>query len=566
VLAIASLAVGLLEAAFLVVASRTALAITSGSAMVPVTRGVLLDRPDAIWLSVLFVLARLAVAMAGVRASVGLAYRVSSDVRSKLVGRFIDAGWSAQRAEAAGSLHLLMVQFPERVADLVVNISSTSGAALSLLAMLAMALVVDAVAALVVVVSLAVLAFALHPLRRRVRVRSREVLQHQSRLAGAVAEFGAAALELRVFGRETQTKARLSALANDFQHARWRIDAMTNAVSPVYVSLGYLAMLAALAAAALANPTQLASVGAVMVIMLRTLGYGQQVQGGSTAFAQVVPLLEKIDRAAERLVPHRETSGGVSLAHLGPIELTDVQYRYDADLADVLRGISLRLEPGESLGVVGPSGGGKSTLLQLLLGLVEPTSGTITVGGVPLSTADWSSWTSRVALVPQQPTLLAGTIADNLTFLRANVTNDDMEQACRLAHLWTDVCAMPDGLLTRIGNDRQLSGGQRQRLAIARALVGRPELLILDEPTSAADIDAETAIRDALISLQGNVTLVVVSHRISTVEQCDKIAVLCGGTLEATGTPAHVSDVSPFYQRMLAGSSRDNLSAENRPG
>ena len=549
---VAALAVGVLEAVFLVIASRTALAIASGDETVQVTRGLRLSVLTAIGVAVIVIVLRLVANLAGVRASLGLAYRISAELRTRLAHRFIDADWSSQRAKPAGTLQLLLVQYPEQIASLVVSVTASLAAAVSLLGLLVAAVVVDPASTLVIVGSLAAMYLVLSPLRKKIAVRTHTALEHQARFADSAAEMGQLTLELRTFGREEQAKAHIDGLVVNYLRAQWRTNIVVNAVSPVYVFLGYLAVLFALAAVADVGSARLASVGAVMLIMLRSLGYGQQVQYSSTVLAQVGPMLDHIEQTTDALEPRPVRHDAAPIDTLGSIELRDVVYRYPESNSAALNGVSLRIEPGEAIGIVGPSGGGKSTLVQVLLGLLEPSSGVVNVGDVPLERITRASWTSLVSFVPQEPALLTGTVADNLAFFRPGISTEALERACRAAHLWSEIQQMPEGLATPIGpTARRLSGGQRQRLAIARALVGAPQLLILDEPTSALDVDAETAIREALADLKGQVTIVVVAHRLSTLSACDRIAVMADGRIDAVGTPADLNGNSAFYRRMV---------------
>jgi ATP-binding cassette, subfamily B, bacterial len=201
----------------------------------------------------------------------------------------------------------------------------------------------------------------------------------------------------------------------------------------------------------------------------------------------------------------------------------------------VLRDVDLTIAAGDTIGVVGPSGGGKSTFTQLLLNLRWPTTGTVTAAGVPLKALDDECWSRLVALVPQDNKLVFGTVADNVRFFRPWLDDDDVERAVRAAHLHDEIVALPDGYQTVVGpGARDLSGGQRQRLGIARGLVGRPQLLILDEPTSALDSRSEHLIRRTLEELADSTTLVVVAHRPATLEICRRLFVVEGGRLIET--------------------------------
>jgi len=220
------------------------------------------------------------------------------------------------------------------------------------------------------------------------------------------------------------------------------------------------------------------------------------------------------------------------------IELVDVGYSYD-DRIPAIRDVNLTIRRGEVLGIVGPSGSGKSTLLQVLLRLRLPGSGEVLVDGVDYATIDRTSWSHLVAVVPQEPQLIEASIADNIAFLRPEVTRDDVERAAEAAHVAAEVRELPDGFDTMLGpRGTGLSGGQKQRVAFARALAGTPQLLILDEPTSALDSESERRIRETISELEGRVTLVIVAHRLSTLDVCDRVITIADGTIEAITPPA----------------------------
>jgi ATP-binding cassette, subfamily B, bacterial len=225
-----------------------------------------------------------------------------------------------------------------------------------------------------------------------------------------------------------------------------------------------------------------------------------------------------------------------------------VRFEYVPD-RPVLHGISATVQPNEVVGIVGPSGSGKSTLVQLLLGLRAPTSGTVLADGRPIDTLARAEWVRKVAFVPQAAHLLRGSVADNIRFLRDHLTDDDVERAALLAHLHDEIVAFPDGYAHDVGEGgSHLSGGQQQRLCLARALAGDPEVLVLDEPTSALDGRSEALVRETLAELAHRMTIVIVAHRTSTLEVCDRIMVVQSGQLVAFDTPFVLQVASPAYR------------------
>ena len=236
---------------------------------------------------------------------------------------------------------------------------------------------------------------------------------------------------------------------------------------------------------------------------------------------------------------------------MGSIEFSSVSFSY-LSTREVVQNVSFQLSAGNSYGIIGPSGSGKSTLVQLLLGIRNPTSGLITANGIDLKEIDRSFWTSKVAFVPQDATLITGTVAQNIAFYRPGISEQQMIEAARSAHVLEDIQKLPLGFNTDLGERaQQLSGGQRQRLSIARALVGNPELLILDEPTSALDMTSESVIRDTIASLNGCVTVVVIAHRLSTLDVCGRLMVIQDGQLKAFATPIELAADNAFYKETL---------------
>jgi ABC-type multidrug transport system fused ATPase/permease subunit len=222
----------------------------------------------------------------------------------------------------------------------------------------------------------------------------------------------------------------------------------------------------------------------------------------------------------------------------GIVALRDVHFRYDRSTDDVLRGINLEISPGSSLAIAGPSGGGKTTLVDILLGLLEPTRGQVLLGGEDIRT-DLPGWQTTLGMVSQDVFWVSDTLAANIAFGVPPASHDPglLAQAVDDAQLRTFVDALPDGLDTLLGDGGvRLSGGQLQRLGIARALYVQPQLIVLDEATSALDNITERRIADTMEALRGRTTLVIVAHRLSTVRNCDRLVFLEGGRVSAAGT------------------------------
>lgn len=521
-LVIASFTAGMIEAAFLVAATRTGLAIANNAGVVELTRGFTLTINEALLVAGGLIAVRMLVTLLDVRVQTGLAYRVATGLRKQMARAFLDASWAVQQAQPAGTLQQVVVTFPNRASDLLSTITGAGGAALSLVALLAMAVVVDAQATLVVLAALVALSVVLGPLRRRILRRASTAVQHELVFANQVAEVSALGLEIQAFGAQAAVGEQLEKAIDQNALSQRSVRLLANALSPVYVSLAYAAVILALAAVTAFGTSNLDSVGAVMLVMLRSLGYGQILQSGSSAASQIAPFLAQVRETLAKFAERPPEWGSLTPHGVTPIEFRNVTFGYDPS-RPVLSNLGLRLDQGEILGVVGASGAGKSTLIQLMLGMRRPDAGEILVAGTPLTEVDRTWWSERVAFVPQDAQLITGTVADNIRFYRDGINDGELEMAARAAHVWEEICGMSAGLHTHLGErGQQLSGGQRQRLSIARALVGRPDLLVLDEPTSALDELSEAAIRETLEELKGRVTIVVIAHRPTTLEACDR--------------------------------------------
>ncbi|RKH50732.1 peptidase domain-containing ABC transporter, partial [Corallococcus llansteffanensis] len=256
---------------------------------------------------------------------------------------------------------------------------------------------------------------------------------------------------------------------------------------------------------------------------------GQQLQMVGAHLNRLVDILEA---APEQDLPHVTQAPALS----GRVELRDVSFRYSADGPVVLDGISLRIEPGQKVALVGRSGSGKTTLAMLLLGLHEPTTGEIRYDGLAMQSLDYVALRGQFGAVLQEPFLFSGSLRENITFSDPALSLEQVTEAARLAVIHEDIERMPMGYETVISGSggSGLSGGQRQRIAVARALVRKPALLLLDEATSQLDVLTESQL-DQNLGRQ-SCTRILIAHRLSTVRDADLILVLEAGRLVEQGT------------------------------
>lgn len=552
VLALVSFAGAALEAAFLVLLTTALLALTTRSETVGVPMaGISISLPTALATCAGAMVVRLVLALVGVRLSADLASNVTTDVRHRLAGAYLATSWSVQQAEASGRLQELLTSFVNRVNNAMTALTQGVTAALSLVGFLSMGVLVDPVATLAVIGGLGLLAAVLTPLRGRARRRSAAAARSNLEFASAVAELGALGQEMQTFGVHDQFRARIDGLTREAADAGRRVQVVSSSLSPVYTFLAYTAIVAGVASLGATGYDDLAGIGSVLLLMLRSLSYGQQLVNVSGQLAASRPFLERVNTTIAEYEVRRASNGPARPAHAAPIEARGLTYRYVAD-RPALHGLDFTIDRGEMVGVIGPSGSGKSTLAQILLGLRDPSSGVVTVDGMDLTSIDRSWWTGHMAFVPQDPQLLTGTVAENIRFFRTGITDEEVVVAAEQANIAGDVSRLPLQFDTHLGErGGMLSGGQRQRLAIARALVGRPNILVLDEPTSALDGESEALIRETLATLHGAITIVIIAHRMSSLDLCDRIMVLERGRITGFSAPETLRTTSGFYRQAL---------------
>jgi ATP-binding cassette subfamily B protein len=550
-LALASILGGALEAAFLVIVTRTTFAVSENRSDVDTFAGATATVTVALTLALGVVILRIIASVAGSWQSAQLSSRLVASIRNQLASAFLRASWDAQHQNRSGRLQELLTTYAQQGTVLGNALGNAVTAGFSLSALLVSAIFVDPKASLALIAGVTVLAIILRPIRTAIRNQARAAASTGMTFATSLNEISQLGLEMHIFGIQAQTEQRVHRLVAANEATTRRLRFLQGLLPAMYTGLAYLAVIGAVAAISAMNPSDLGSIGAVMLIMLRSLSYGQGLQAASANINSTLPFLNSLDHELQRFQRAELRPGPRDVTSARAIKLNEVDFGYTLD-TPVLRGLSLEIGPNEIVGVIGPSGSGKSTLVQLLLGIRQPTSGSLTVDGHSLNLLNRIQWVRKVTFVPQDAHLVEGTVEDNIRFYREWVTKEAIQGAAELANLSVDLEAWDEGIYRQVGSQgSMLSGGQKQRLIIARALVESPDLLILDEPTSSLDVGSEALIRATLNGLRDDMTILIVAHRLSTLDICDRIMVMQDGKVVAFDTPENLRTSSDFYKRSL---------------
>lgn len=391
-----------------------------------------------------------------------------------------------------------------------------------------------------ILVPIAVILFRL--IRKSMAQRNREFRLSVEDMSGHVSEMLRLIPVTRAHHLEDRELSRVGERLEKIRETGFRLDSLNAVFNSVNWSMIMVFNLLTLCCAAYLYMKGILKVGIGDVTLLA--GYFNIISGAVMQLLNFLPAmtkgLESVKSIGEVLeCPDIEQNEGGKAVNAvrGEFEFRNVSFRYDPDAEYALRDFSLHVKPGETIALVGASGAGKSTVAQLVIGFIRPTEGTILLDGVDMNGLDLRTYRRFISVVTQETILFDGSIRDNIAYGIPDAKDRDIFRAVKFASLEPLINSLPEGLDTRIKeNGSRLSGGQRQRIAIARALMRDPRVLILDEATSALDVDSESEIKAALEQLMKGRTSFVVAHRLSTIQNADRIVVLGGGRILEIGT------------------------------
>ncbi len=481
-----------------------------------------------------------------------IAVEVQARLRRELFDAYSRASWAVQSRDREGQLQETITGQVNTATGGALQATTLITSSFTFVVLMISAVTLSAIAAVVVGCATVLLFGGLRPLRNRVVRSARELSRSQVAFAGGIAESVRVVEEMHVFGVAGAQRARIEGFSQGVQRYFFRTQLLGKLIGGIYQSVIYLLLVGGVAGFwFFAKGDNAAALGGVVLLLIRAGSTGQNVQSAYQGIAQSMPFIERTQEAVNYYKQAATHDAGQSLAKVETIGFEKVAYAYRED-TPVLSGISFEVSRGEVVGIIGPSGAGKSTLVQLLLRLRRPNEGRYLINGVSADQFAHDDWRRLVSYVPQEPRLLHATVADNIRFFR-DIDDEAVERAARLARIHDDIVGWAKGYETIVGPRADaVSGGQQQRICLARALVARPEIVVLDEPTSALDPHSEALIGESLSALKSELTLFIIAHRMSTLDMCDRVMVIVDGRLVAFDTKARLQTDNSYYRHASA--------------
>ncbi len=438
------------------------------------------------------------------------------------------------------------------------TISQLLTSALTVVAALAMMVTISPLLALITVLTVPLSLWVTSVIARRSQRMFVAQWTHTGRLNAHIEETYSGFTVVRTFGHRAAAQAKFREYNDDVYRASFGAQFLSGLVAPATVFIGNLSYVAVAVMGGYQVATGQISLGSIQAFIQYVRQFNQpltQVAGMYNALqsglASAERVFEFLDEPEQLPDPSPVPGAPDSQTACGRVEFQHVKFSYQAAIP-VIEDLSLIVEPGRTVAIVGPTGAGKTTLVNLLMRFYEVDSGRILVDGQDVTLVSRHSLRSRIGMVLQDTWLFAGTIAENIAYGRPGASDDEVIEAARAAYVDRFVHSLPDGYQTRVSDDGgNISAGEKQLITIARAFLARPQILILDEATSSVDTRTELLIQRAMTELRREKTSFIIAHRLSTIRDANMIVVMESGRIVETGSHTELLERRGAYHAML---------------
>ena len=482
--------------------------------------------------------------------------RVIADIRLQLYSQFLRLGLPFHNKHSSGRLLSRVINDVNEMANSIPNVvKDLFQQGLTFLAMMGVAFYQNWKLATVLILVLPFAIYAIVHIGRRLRILATKGQESMGDMASVIKEAISGIKIVKAYGRENTEEQRFSACNHSYMRANMKSAQLSALASPLMESIGvggvaliiwyggHLVMMDQMTPGAFFS---------FLGAMLMAYGPVRKCSGANAsiqrALAAATRVFEMMDLDSEFVVD-KDRPGLKKISR--SLEFRHVSFCYEGNSNLALREVNLTVQAGEIVALVGRSGSGKSTLVSLVPRFYDPSSGGITVDGHNIQEVSLSSLRGQIAIVSQDTVLFDDSIKANIAYGRLDATEEEILSAAKAAHAWEFIAQLPSGLDTLIGeNGVKLSGGQRQRLAIARAVLRDPPILILDEATSSLDTESERLVQMALADLMKHRTTLVIAHRLSTIQHADRIVVMQEGQIVETGTHPALLAQGGVYRKL----------------
>ena len=468
--------------------------------------------------------------------------RITSDyeerTRRDLFETILNANWPYLIKQKLGHLEtVLMLDVPASTSLL----NQTSTAIMLLTSLIIYILVAINISAPVTLITLAlgiIIFLILKPFIRYTRMLGYQKININKSTAHTINEniLGIKTVKIMNVGDKIAEKGRF--YFREMRNIYIKLSLLNSMPIPFIQFIGIVYICAVFAFAYKSAYFSIAAIPSIIYLIYKIFSYLEQLQSGLSTFNGIIPSLKSVLKQKDSAFAFKEPNAGVSKFKFNnELRFENVFFSYIPQ-KEILKGINFSIHKGEFIGLIGPSGAGKTTIVDLILRLLVPIKGTIAIDGIDINSIDIAEWRRNIGYVSQDIFLMNDTVANNIRFYDESLNDSDIETAAKMANIYEFVKELPEGFDTIIGErGLHLSAGQRQRIVIARILARKPELLILDEATSALDNESEAKIQQVIKNLKGKVTVLVIAHRLSTVLDCDRLLALDDGMITEEGVP-----------------------------